>query len=88
MQHEEAIVGGEQIDDEVHEFVSKNTNGLSQHRHKKKHHKKPDLAERGMDEEVHNFVTDSLPPLNTRVKNENPWLANGSDKSAFKGAAL
>ena len=36
----------------------------SQKKHHRKHHKKPDVAERGMDEEVHGFVSDSLPPLN------------------------
>ena len=31
----EAIVGDKNMDEEVHDFVSKNTNGL----HQKKHHK-------------------------------------------------
>ena len=56
------------------------------HHHKK--HRKPDVAERGMDEEVHGFVSDTLPPLNTRVKSALPFIPNGSDPKAFQGAAF
>jgi len=41
-----------------------------------------------MDEEVHGFVSDTLPPLNTRVRSTLPFIPNGSDPSAFKGAAF
>jgi hypothetical protein len=50
--------------------------------------KKPDVAERGMDEEVHGFVVDSLPPLNTRVRSTMPFVPNGSDPSAHDGVAF
>jgi hypothetical protein len=55
---------------------------FSERKHHRKHHKRPDVAERGMDEEVHGFVTDSLPPLNTRVRSTMPFVPNGSDPSA------
>jgi hypothetical protein len=58
---------------------------FTQRRHHNKHHKKPDVAERGMDEEVHGFVVDSLPPLNTRVRSTMPFVPNGSDPSAHDG---
>ena len=58
------------------------------HKHHHKHHKRPDVAERGMDEEVHGFVVDALPPLNTRVRSTMPFIPNGSDAKAFEGAAL
>jgi len=64
---------------------------LSQKKHNKKHHKKHhkhDVAERGMDEEVHGFVKEAIPPLNTRVRSEAPFVPNGSDDSAFEGAAF
>ena len=61
---------------------------FNQKKHHRKHHKKPDVAERGMDEEVHGFVTDALPPLNTRVRSTMPFVPNGSDPSAFEGAAF
>lgn len=48
----------------------------------KKHHKK-DIAERGMDEEVHGFVWEALPPLNTRVRSSDAFIPNGSDPKAF-----
>jgi hypothetical protein len=53
-----------------------------------KHHKhsKKDIAERGMDEEVHGFTTANLPPLNTRVRSTLPFMSNGS-KSGFEGSA-
>jgi len=60
----------------------------SQKSHHHRKHKRPDIAERGMDEEVHGFVADSLPPLNTRERSNLPFIPNGSDASAFKGAAL
>merc|ERR1719247_936931 len=54
-----------------------------------KHHKsKKDIAERGMDEEVHGFVWEALPPLNTRVRSTDAFIPNGSDPSAFDGAAF
>lgn len=31
-------------------------------------HQKRDIAERGMDPEVHGFVEEALPPLNTRIR--------------------
>merc|ERR1712238_355989 len=65
----------------------------SQKKHHRKHHqnpknKRPDVAERGMDEEVHGFVTDSLPPLNTSVRSTAPFVPNGSDESAFEGTSF
>ena len=63
-------------------------NDLGQRKHHRKHHKRPDVAERGMDEEVHGFVKEALPPLNIRVKSEDPFVPNGSDPSAFEGAAF
>jgi len=51
------------------------------HKHHNKHHKK-DVAERGMDEEVHGFVWHALPPLNTWVRSDDPFVPNGSDPSA------
>jgi len=68
--------------------VSNHTTGLSEGRHHGKHHKKPDNAERGMDEQVFNFATDALPPLNTRQRSTLPFVPNGSDPSAFKGSAF
>jgi putative component of membrane protein insertase Oxa1/YidC/SpoIIIJ protein YidD len=50
-------------------------------KHHHKHHKK-DVAERGMDEEVHGFVWHAIPPLNTRVRSDDPFVPNGSDPSA------
>jgi hypothetical protein len=41
-----------------------------------------------MDEEVHGFVTDSLPPLNVIPHSEKPFIPNGSDPSAHEGAAF
>jgi len=36
----QAIIGGENMDEEVHEFVNKHTTGLNQHKkHHKKHHR-------------------------------------------------
>lgn len=46
------------------------------------HHQKKDVAERGMDEEVHGFVSEYTPPINTRVKSNLPFIPNGSDPSA------
>jgi hypothetical protein len=63
-------------------------NWLSQRRHHKKHHKRPDVAERNMDEEVHGFVSDSLPPLTEWEHTRQPFIPNGSDASAFDGAAF
>jgi hypothetical protein len=53
-----------------------------------KHHKKPDGGERGMDEDVHGFVKEAIPPLNTRVRSDMPFIPNGSDAKAFEGAAF
>ena len=61
---------------------------FNQRRHHSRHHKRPDVAERGMDEEVHGFVVDSLPPLNTRVRSTMPFVPNGSDPSAHDGVAF
>lgn len=61
---------------------------LAQKKHHKKQHKRPDVAERGMDEEVHGFVKEAIPPLNTRVKSEDAFVPNGSDPSAHEGAAF
>jgi len=58
------------------------------HHHHHKHHKRPDVAERNMDEEVHGFVADSLPPLTEWEHTKQPFIPNGSDSSAFEGAAL
>merc|ERR1719329_1718431 len=63
-------------------------NGLHQKNHSHKKHRKPDVAERGMDEEVHGFVADSLPPLTEWEHTKQPFIPNGSDDSAFDGAAL
>jgi hypothetical protein len=62
---------------------SAHDSSFSEHHHK--HHKK-DIAERGMDEEVHGFTTANLPPLNTRVRSTLPFMSNGS-KSGFEGSA-
>jgi hypothetical protein len=51
---------------------------FAEKKHHKKHHKK-DIAERGMDEEVHGFVWEALPPLNTRVRSTDPFIPNGSE---------
>lgn len=56
---------------------------LAQGRHHHKHHRKPDVAERGMDEEVHGFVWHALPPLNTMKRSEEAFIPNGSDPSAI-----
>jgi hypothetical protein len=55
---------------------------LNEKKHHNKHHKK-DIAERGMDEEVHGFVWEALPPLNTRVRSTDAFIPNGSDPSAI-----
>lgn len=62
-----------------------NDYAFAEHRHKKNkhHHKKPDVAERGMDEEVHGFVWHAIPPLNTRVKSDDAFVPNGSDAKAI-----
>jgi len=67
---------------------SSHSPNFSQKRHHHRHHKRPDVAERGMDEEVHGFVVDSLPPLNTWEHSKTPFIPNGSDSSAFEGAAF
>ena len=36
-----------------------------------------------MDEEVHGFVHEALPPLNTWVRSSDPFIPNGSDPSAI-----
>ena len=41
-----------------------------------------------MDEEVHGFVKEAIPPLNTRVRSDMPFIPNGSDAKAFEGAAF
>jgi hypothetical protein len=61
---------------------------FNQKRHHHKHHKRPDVAERNMDEEVHGFVADSLPPLTEWEHTKSPFIPNGSDSAAFDGAAL
>jgi hypothetical protein len=60
----------------------------AERRHHSRHHKRPDVAERGMDEEVHGFVTDSLPPLNGWERSTKAFVPNGSDPSAHEGAAF
>jgi hypothetical protein len=40
-----------------------------------------------MDEQVHTFATEILPPLNTRVRSDMPFIPNGSDDKAFTGSA-
>jgi hypothetical protein len=62
--------------------------GLSQRKHHKKHQKRPDVAERGMEEEVHGFVADSLPPLTEWEHTRSPFIPNGSDSSAFEGTSF
>ena len=58
---------------------------FSERKHHRKHHKKPDIAERGMDEAVWGFATENLPPMNVRERKEKdlPFLPNGSDPKAF-----
>jgi hypothetical protein len=63
------------------------TGGLAQRKHHKKQLKRPDVAERNMDEEVHGFVKEAIPPLNTSVRSGDAFVPNGSDASAFDGAA-
>ena len=41
-----------------------------------------------MDEEVHGFVADSLPPLTEWEHTRTPFIPNGSADSAFDGAAF
>jgi hypothetical protein len=41
-----------------------------------------------MDEEVHGFVADSLPPLTEWEHTRSPFIPNGSDSSAFEGSAF
>jgi len=41
-----------------------------------------------MEEEVHGFVTENLPPLNTWVRSSDPFVPNGSDAKAWDGAAF
>lgn len=36
-----------------------------------------DIAERGMDPEVHGFVEEALPPLNTRIRQDHAFKNNG-----------
>lgn len=36
-----------------------------------------------MDEEVHGFASDILPPLNTRIRSDMPFIPNGSNPKAF-----
>lgn len=66
-------------------------------KHHKKHHKKhykhhghKDVIADGHTPEVHGFVTDNLPPLHTRqyVDSVQPFVPNGSDPSAWEGAAF
>jgi len=82
------IIGQEEIEDEVHGFSSDATHGLAQHKKKhshhhknKKHHKKhkKDVAERGMDEEVHGFTSTNLPPLNEWERSDTPYAYNGGE---------
>jgi len=54
---------------------------FAEKKHHHKHHKK-DIAERGMDEEVHGFVWHALPPLNTFERSNDAFVPNGSDPSA------
>jgi len=78
-------------DASAHEGASEGLTRYSEKTHHKKHHKKHhkrDVAERGMDEEVHGFVKEAIPPLNTRVKSEDAFVPNGSDESAHEGAAF
>merc|ERR1711990_501613 len=49
---------------------------------KHNHHGKPDIAERGMDEEVYDFAKSATKALNTRVRSNYPFVPNGSDPSA------
>jgi hypothetical protein len=56
-------------------------------RKKPHHHSKKDIAERGMDEEVHGFASANTNPLNTRVRSTLPFIPNGSSPSAFEGSA-
>lgn len=49
---------------------------------------KRDVGERGMDEDVHGFVYEAIPPLNTRERSTMPFIPNGSaigdwDENAF-----
>lgn len=58
--------------------------GALHQRKSKKHHKKHhrDVAERGMDEEVHGFTKENLPPLTEWERKTKPYAANGSAPSA------
>jgi hypothetical protein len=53
-----------------------------------KHHRKPDINERGIDEEVYHFASDAIPPLNTRARSNYPFVPNGSAPSAHSPAGL
>lgn len=51
---------------------------LAEKKHHRKH-KKKDVAERGMDEEVHGFVNEMVTPINVRLRSDIPWVPNGSE---------
>jgi len=63
---------------------NENANAFNEKTHKHRHHKRrhPDVAERGMDEEVHGFVKEYTPPLKEWVRSEDPFVPNGSDPKA------
>ena len=76
------------LEDNINQIQKEKWNGMVQKHHHNKHHKKPDVAERNMDEEVHGFVADSLPPLTEWEHTRQPFIPNGSDASAFEGTAF
>ena len=41
-----------------------------------------------MDEEVHGFVNENVPPINEWKRGSDPFVPNGSDESAFEGSAF
>jgi hypothetical protein len=47
--------------------------------HKHRHHKKPDIAERGVDGEIYGFVKEYTNPENEMVHSENPMSYNGGN---------
>lgn len=78
----QAIIGTENIDEEVQDFASKHTTGLSQKHHHRKHHKNPkhpDVAERNMDEEVHGFVADNVSGINEIYHSDSAPAYNGGN---------
>ena len=57
-------------------------NGSSPMSHAQKEQKKKDIGEKGVDEEVHGFVTAYSPPL-PKVREDSAYAPNGSDPKSW-----